>query len=118
VLLVEDHALLRKVTTEMMRDMGYTVLVADTPEAAIEIARSNRDIDLLVSDVVMPEMNGLMLRDQIVAERPKIRTLLMSGYSGDVISQYGDIGKGTALLAKPFTAEALGAQMRALLEQK
>jgi two-component system cell cycle sensor histidine kinase/response regulator CckA len=118
VLLVEDHALLRKVTTEMMRDMGYNVLVADTPEAALEIARSGRDIDLLVSDVVMPEMNGLMLRDQIVAERPKIRTLLMSGYSGDVISQYGDIGKGTALLAKPFTAEALGAQMRALLEQK
>ena len=63
-------------------------------------------------------MNGLTLRDKIVSMRPQIRTLLMSGYSGDVISQYGDIGAGTGLLAKPFTAEALGAQMRALLEQK
>ena len=117
VLLVEDHELLRKVTTEMIRGMGYTVLVADGPEPAIEIAR-NHEIDLLVSDVVMPDMNGLTLRDKIVAMRPQIRTLLMSGYSGDVISQYGDIGSGTALLAKPFTTEALGAQMRSLLEQK
>ena len=117
VLLVEDHALLRKVTTEMIRGMGYNVLVADGPEAALELARQH-EIDLLVSDVVMPDMNGLTLRDKIVAMRPQIRTLLMSGYSGDVISQYGDIGAGTALLAKPFSAEALGAQMRALLEQK
>ncbi len=118
VLLVEDHALLRKVTTEMLRNMGYTVLVAEGAEEAIGIARSEQAIDLLVSDVVMPEMNGLTLRDSIVGLRPQIRTLLMSGYSGDVISQYGDIGPGTALLAKPFSAEALGAQMRALLDAK
>jgi two-component system cell cycle sensor histidine kinase/response regulator CckA len=117
VLLVEDHALLRKVTTEMIRAMGYTVLVSDGPDAALELARKH-EIDLLVSDVVMPDMNGLTLRDKIVAMRPQIRTLLISGYSGDVISQYGDIGAGTALLAKPFTAEALGAQMRSLLGQK
>jgi PAS domain S-box-containing protein len=117
VLLVEDHALLRRVTTEMIQGMGYTVLVADGPEAALEIAR-NREIDLLVSDVVMPDMNGLTLRDKIVGMRPRIRTLLMSGYSGDVISQYGDIGAGTGLLAKPFTAESLGAQMRSLLDPK
>ncbi|MBZ5629844.1 MAG: PAS domain S-box protein [Acidobacteriia bacterium] len=117
VLLVEDHALLRKVTTEMIRAMGYTVLVADGPEAALEIAR-NHDIHLLVSDVVMPDMNGLTLRDKIVAMRPQIRTLLMSGYSGDVISQYGDIGSETGLLAKPFTVESLGAQMRSLLDLK
>jgi DNA-binding NtrC family response regulator len=102
----------------MMRDMGYTVQVADTAEAALEIARSNREIHLLVTDVVMPEMNGLTLRDHVVALRPKMRTLLMSGYSGDVISQYGEIGAGTALLAKPFTAEALGAKMRSLLDEK
>jgi two-component system, cell cycle sensor histidine kinase and response regulator CckA len=117
VLLVEDHSLLRKVTAEMIRGMGYNVLVSDGPEAGLELARQH-DIDLLVSDVVMPDMNGLALRDKIVALRPRVRTLLMSGYSGDVISQYGDIGQGTALLAKPFTAEALGAQMRTLLERK
>ncbi len=117
ILLVEDHNLLRKVTTEMIRGMGYNVLVAEGPEAALEIARLH-DIDLLVSDVVMPDMNGLTLRDKIVAMHPHIQTLLMSGYSGDVISQYGDIGPGTALLAKPFSAEVLGAQMRALLEKK
>ena len=117
VLLVEDHALLRRVTTEMISGMGYTVLVADGPEAALEIAR-NREIDLLVTDVVMPDMNGLTLRDKIVGMRPRIKTLLMSGYSGDVISQYGDIGAGTVLLAKPFSAESLGAQMRSLLDQK
>ncbi len=116
VLLVEDHTLLRKVTTEMLRDMGYTVLVAENAEQALEIARSNQRIDLLVSDVVMPETNGLALRDSIAGQRPGIKSLLMSGYSGDVISQYGDIGAGTALLAKPFSAEALGAKIRALLD--
>jgi two-component system cell cycle sensor histidine kinase/response regulator CckA len=101
----------------MIRGMGYNVLVADGPQAGMELARQH-EIDLLVSDVVMPDMNGLSLRDNIIALRPGVRTLLMSGYSGDVISQYGDIGPETALLAKPFTAEALGANMRALLERK
>jgi two-component system, cell cycle sensor histidine kinase and response regulator CckA len=117
VLLVEDHNLLRKVTAEMIRGMGYNVLVSDGPEAALELARRH-EIDLLVSDVVMPDMSGLALRDKIVALRPGVRTLLMSGYSGDVISQYGDIGHETALLAKPFTTEALGQHMRTLLERK
>jgi two-component system, cell cycle sensor histidine kinase and response regulator CckA len=118
VLLVEDHALLRKVTTEMMRDMGYNVMVADSADAALEIVGGNRDIHLLVTDVVMPGMNGLALRQKVMELRPSMRTLLMSGYSGDVISQYGDIGPGTALLTKPFTAEALGAHMRALLDAR
>jgi CheY-like chemotaxis protein len=119
VLVVEDHPLLRKMTVEMIRSLGYTVIEAEGPAAALEYARTHSSkIDLLVSDVVMPTMNGLSLKDRIEAIRPGIKTLLISGYSGDVISQYGELGSGATLLQKPFSAEALGIKMRELLEQE
>ncbi len=119
VLLVEDHALLRKMTAAMMRGMGYTVLETDGAEAALQaVADHQGDIHLLVTDVVMPSMNGLELREKVTALRPGIRTLLISGYSGDVISHYGDIGRGSALLEKPFSTESLGLRLRELLRAK
>lgn len=119
VLLVEDHALLRKMTAAMMRAMGYTVLEHEDPQAALEAASHHGGaIHLLVTDVVMPAMNGLELREKLTAMRPGIKTLLVSGYSGDVLSQYGDIGSGSALLEKPFSTQTLGLKLRELLDRK
>ena len=119
VLLVEDHALLRKMTAAMMRGMGYTVLETDDPQKALEVAAQHKGvIQLLVSDVVMPSMNGLELREKLSNLRPGIKTLLISGYSGEVISHYGEIGAGSALLEKPFSTETLGLKLRELLNSK
>jgi CheY-like chemotaxis protein len=119
ILLVEDHALLRKMTAAMMRGMGYTVLEHEDPQQAIDAASGySGDIHLLVTDVVMPAMNGLELREKMSAMCPGIKTLLISGYSGDVISHYGDIGTASALLEKPFSTETLGLKLRELLQGK
>ncbi len=117
VLLVEDHALLRKMTAAMLRGMGYTVLETEEPATALKIASTHAEpIEVLVTDVVMPEINGLALKEKISVMRPGIKTLLISGYSGDIISQYGDIGRSAALLEKPFSSEALGLKIRQLLD--
>ncbi len=119
VLLVEDHDLFRKMTAAMMRGMGYTVLETEGAEAAFQAAAHHPgEIHLLVTDVVMPAINGLELREKLTAIRPGIKTLLISGYSGDVTSHYGDIGRGSAFLEKPFSTESLGLKLRALLERK
>ncbi len=119
VLLVEDHALLRKMTAAMMRGMGYTVLEAEEPTRALEMAAAHQgDLHLLVTDVVMPSMNGLELREKVAALRPGIKTLLISGYSGDVISHYGSIDPASALLEKPFSTESLGIKIRELLHRR
>jgi len=117
VLLVEDHPLLRKMSAEMLKGMGYKVIETEDGESAITAAEAYTDpIHMLVTDVVMPGMNGLQLRDKIVAVRPGLKTLLISGYSEEVISQYGSFTEGTALLQKPFSTELLGTKIRELLD--
>ncbi len=100
------------------RPSPYTVLEAELPERALEIvASTNAAIHLLVSDVVMPAMNGIELRENILALRPGIKTLLISGYSPEVMAQYGNLGPGSTVLEKPFSTEALGLRMRELLDR-
>jgi PAS domain S-box-containing protein len=119
VLLVEDHPLLRKMSAEMLKGMGYKVIETDDGEAALEASAAYKDtIHMLVTDVVMPGIDGLQLRDKIVAARPGLKTLLISGYSEEVISQYGSFTEGTALLQKPFSTELLGTRIRELLDAK
>jgi two-component system, cell cycle sensor histidine kinase and response regulator CckA len=110
VLVVEDHPLVRKMTCEMIRGLGYTVLEAEGPEEGLAKCHSWKgNIDLLVSDVVMPGMSGFSLREKIVEMRPSIKTLLTSGY--EISKEYG-------ALQKPFSQESLGEKMRQLLDQK
>jgi two-component system, cell cycle sensor histidine kinase and response regulator CckA len=117
VLLVEDHPLLRKMTAEMLRGMGYKVIETDSGEAAIEAAEAYKDtIHMLVTDVVMPGIDGLQLRDKIADVRPGLKTLLISGYSEEVIGQYGSFTASTGLLQKPFSTELLGTRIRDLLD--
>jgi len=117
VLLVEDHPLLRKMTAEMLRGMGYKVIETDSGEAAIEAAEAFKDtIHMLVTDVVMPGIDGLQLRDKVAGVRPGLKTLLISGYSEEVIGQYGSFTASTGLLQKPFSTELLGTRIRELLD--
>ncbi len=118
VLLVEDHPLLRKMAAEMIKGMGYKVLEAAGPEDALQTAQTHPgDIELLVTDVVMPGMNGLALKDKVSDIRPSIKALFISGYADEVIAEYGNLTQTSALLQKPFTSESLGERMRQVLDQ-
>jgi PAS domain S-box-containing protein len=116
ILLVEDESSLRDIAREILEEHGYRVIDADGPEKAIEIARlAVEPIHLLVTDVVMPGMNGRTLAQKLVAARPELRVLYMSGYTDDVIAHSGVLESGTLLIEKPFTALALVERVRAAL---
>ncbi len=115
--MVEDNEMVRDMMSDLLEGLGYRVHAADHPEKALELVRQSAGkIDLLVTDVVMPGMNGQQLFKQINAERPDInRVLYMSGYTNNVIVSGGALEEGTHFLSKPFTVDALVAKLRHLL---
>jgi DNA-binding response OmpR family regulator len=116
ILLVEDEGSLRAIAREILEEHGYTVIDAAGPTEAVEVAgRHPGGIHLLVTDVVMPGMNGRVLAQTLLATRPMLRVLYMSGYTDDVIAQSGVLESGTLLLEKPFTARALLGRVRTAL---
>ncbi len=108
VLLVEDNEMVREMVQEMLTDYGYTVLVAADPHLAIELfANSAVPIDLLVSDVVMPGMNGPELYELLVVQTPSLKVVFISGYPTNPSLRGGTLEDEINYLQKPFTAEAL-----------
>jgi two-component system, cell cycle sensor histidine kinase and response regulator CckA len=119
ILLVEDEGALRAIAREILEEHGYRVIEAAGPNEAIEIAhRHPGPIHLLVTDVVMPGMNGRALAESLVAARPELRVLYMSGYTDDVIAHSGVLESGILLLEKPFTMLALLGRVRAALGER
>ena len=119
VLVVEDEAALLDITTTMLVDLGYRVLGATTPAEAIRLGEEQKDsINLLMTDVVMPDMNGRELEQQIKKINPKIKCLFMSGYTANVISKYGVLDNDVHFLQKPFTLKDLAIKIRGTLDQK
>jgi len=107
VLLVEDEETVRQMIDEMLAQCGYATLVAATPGEALAIcADREQRIDLLLTDVIMPEMNGRELSRRIVADRPEIKVLFMSGYAADILPEDGEDG-AMHLLKKPFSMQVL-----------
>ncbi len=116
VLVVEDEAAVRSLVRTILRSRGYRVLVAGNGREALErIAAHDGTIDLLLTDVVMPEMSGRELTGLVAARHPRIRVLYMSGYTTDVISEGGLLEPGVNFLQKPFGPELLGQTVRQLL---
>ncbi len=117
ILLVEDEAGLRRLIAESLRRAGHEVRVASSgPDALDLLARSGFRPDLVVSDVVMPEMRGPDLAARLREERPDLPVLLLSGYSGEQIGLRPDEGPSTAFLAKPFSPRELIAAVRRLID--
>jgi len=117
ILLVEDEPMILEMTTTMLQMLGYTVLAASSPDNAIQTAKNHSgSIDLLITDVVMPEMNGLTLADKISNLYPDIRLLFMSGYTANVIARQGILDDGVKFIQKPFTMADITAKVRELLD--
>ena len=118
ILLVEDEPAILKMTTMMLERLGYTVVAAGTPAEAINLAHEYTGIiDLLVTDVVMPEMNGRNLAKNILSFYPNLKRLFMSGYTANVIAHHGVLDEGVNFIQKPFSRENLGTKVRELLDQ-
>ncbi|MBU4119724.1 MAG: PAS domain S-box protein, partial [Proteobacteria bacterium] len=113
VLVVEDEAALLSLAKTILERLGYTVLAAGTPMAAIELAQEYKgDIHLLITDVVMPEMNGRELAQRIAVIRPAMQCLYMSGYTADVIAHHGVLEAGIHFIQKPFSIGDLARTIR------
>ncbi|QEM69991.1 PAS domain S-box protein [Geobacter sp. FeAm09] len=116
ILLVEDDDSVREIAAEILQEIGYTILIAATARDAVEICTdSRRRIDLLLTDVIMPEMNGRELSHRIAALKPDIRVLFMSGYTAEVIDQKGILAEGLQFVQKPFDRAVLHRKIQSIL---
>ena len=118
MLLVEDETLVRQLTHEILRRNGYRVLEAADGVEALAVVRDHPgQIDLLLTDVVMPRMSGHELVELARPVRPDMRILYVSGYSEEAIARQGQLTKGIELLSKPFTPGVLTTKIRELLDR-
>ena len=117
ILLAEDEPSILKLTKMLLEKQGYTVLDASTPGQAIRLAREHEgEIHLLITDVVMPEMNGRDLAKNVLSLYPGIKRLFMSGYTADVIAHHGVLEEGVFFIQKPFSKTNLAAKVREVLD--
>ena len=116
ILLVEDAAAVREATRQNLQRFGYTVIEAPNGAAALDAARGAGQIDLLLTDVVMPGMSGRELAERLVETRPEIPALFMSGYTDDAIVRHGLLRPRIAYLQKPFSPDALARKVREVLD--
>jgi PAS domain S-box-containing protein len=112
ILVVDDREDVRMLTCHMAAQLGYEPLGASSGAEALEVARLQQGVPLLLTDVVMPGMNGRELADEMRRRFPGLRTVFMSGYTDSVLTESGTIEAGTLYLQKPFTAAQLGAVLR------
>jgi CheY-like chemotaxis protein len=116
ILLAEDATAVRMAARQILERFGYSVLEAANGTDALTIAQNGAVIDLLLTDVVMPEMSGRELVDRFARLRPNTKVLFMSGYTDDAIVRHGVLRPGTAYLQKPFSPDTLARKVRDVLD--
>lgn len=119
MLVVEDEIAILRLAERILTDHNYNVITAKTPSEALQLAEAySGDIVLLITDVVMPEMNERELAKQILALYPKIKCLYMPGYTADVIAHWGVLDRGFQFIQKPFSTIDLAIKVRVVLDQE
>jgi len=117
ILLVEDEEIILTMARLMLEQLEYSVIPFARPSEAIEAARKHQgEIHLMLSDVVMPEMNGPDLAEKIRSLHPGIKCLFMSGYTDDIIACRGVLEEGVNFIQKPFSMEGMAVKIRAVLD--
>ena len=118
ILLVEDEPAILEMTTMMLERLGYQVVAAGAPKEAIHLVQEHAgEIHLVVTDVVMPEINGRDLCENILSIHPNLKCLFMSGYSTSIIAHHGVLDEGVNFIHKPFSMEQLAAKVREALDK-
>jgi CheY-like chemotaxis protein len=117
ILVVEDDADVRSFTTDLLRDLGYEVLAAETGPEALDVLATHPEVRLLFTDVALPGgMTGRQLADQALRRRPELKVLYTTGYARNAIVHQGRLDPGVELIVKPFTSAALAGRIRQLLD--
>lgn len=117
ILLVEDEPAILEITAQMMEALGYAVRKAHAPAEALRVAEECGDrLQLLVTDVVMPEMNGRELAKKLLSLHPRLKCLFMSGYTADIIARNGMLEGALHFIQKPFSKQTLAAKLREVLD--
>jgi CheY-like chemotaxis protein len=116
VLVVEDEHAVRRMTVDALRDLGYTVIHAESGPEALDRLERQPNVSLLFTDIVMPEMSGRELADHAIRRRPNLKVLFMTGYTRNAVVHNGIVDPGTALLQKPFTLQQLARKVRETIE--
>ncbi|MCB0208129.1 MAG: PAS domain S-box protein [Anaerolineae bacterium] len=116
ILLVEDEANVRAITRKFLRKRGYNVIEAANVQDALEISRQAKSIDLLITDMIMPDMNGYELVNHLSRWQPDLKVLFISGYPDDILDQHDILIEGIPLLEKPFSSETLARKVRDVLD--
>ncbi len=119
ILVVEDEKMFLDLSTNILASLGYTVLATQIPSEALAVAtRHKGPIHLLITDVVMPEMNGRVLSERLATLRPETKILFTSGYTANTIAHHGVLEEGVQFLQKPFSIKDLAAKVREILDWK
>jgi PAS domain S-box-containing protein len=116
ILVVEDDATVRSIISDVLKDLGYNVLTAADARFAIPLLQSKGAIDLLISDVILPHVNGRKLAEIARVSRPSLKVLFVSGYSENAIFRGSLVDAGMDLLTKPFALDTLGAKVNAMIK--
>ena len=117
ILLVEDEPAILDVTESILTDLGYTVIAAASPQEAEKLAEKHgSEIELLITDVIMPGMNGSTLEKKLKINCPGLKSLFMSGYTADIISEHGILDKDLNFIQKPFSIRDLSEKVKSILE--
>jgi len=114
---VEDDELVRNFALETLQEKGYNLFSVSTPQEALQLA-GRRPFDLLITDVILPTMNGRDLHEEIQKAIPQIKTLYISGYTDNIIIHQGILDSSVHFLQKPFNGEDLLTQVKNVLHQK
>jgi len=116
ILLVEDEPTILEMCESMLRMFGYTVISAEFPQEALKLSLEHKgEIDLLITDVIMPEMNGRELAKKVISYHPGIKCLFMSGYTAEIIAHQGVIDEEMNFIQKPFTMKTLGEKVKTVM---
>ncbi len=117
ILIAEDNESVREFAANLIQRLGYRALSASSPESCLDLARTEATIDLLLTDVIMPEMSGNRLYECVAALHPSIRVLYMSGHPEETIRTHGILTEDAPLIQKPFTLHSLAAKIREVLDR-
>ncbi len=117
ILLVEDDKTILEFAQSLLKELGYTVEAVSEPQQALALVQQpGKSFDLLLTDVIMPEMSGKDLADQIKKQLPQIKVLYMSGYTANAIAHHGVLDKGVNYIQKPFSIQQIATKLRQVLE--